>query len=144
MSASSSSAAASPRQRDLAVLVAPSVTLLGVIALITIARYRDSLPFVPTECRFREATGIPCAGCGGSRSLDALAHGNLGRALFYHPAAVLGVAASIGWFLHGALRFIRRERSHRQEIQDRRMKQVLLITIGLALLNWIYLLFFLP
>lgn len=42
-----------------------------------------------TRCFFRGFFGIPCPGCGLSRSYMALLKGHLGEALYYHPLFVL-------------------------------------------------------
>ena len=43
-------------------------------------------PFPP--CLFKTATGLDCIGCGVTRALHALAHGDLMRALEMNPLAV--------------------------------------------------------
>lgn len=40
----------------------------------------------PPLCGFRVLFGIPCPGCGLTRCLSALAHGDLGGAFHVHPA----------------------------------------------------------
>ena len=47
----------------------------------------------PPLCPFRWATGLPCPGCGLTRSVVALAHGDLSGAWFFHPLGPLAVAA---------------------------------------------------
>ncbi len=76
---------------------------------------------LPGVCAFREATGIPCPGCGLTRSWVAALHGDLAGSLRFHPlgwlvllyalaqaarhGAWLGLARfrrgieRIGWFL---------------------------------------------
>ncbi len=44
----------------------------------------DGVP-LPGVCAFREATGIPCPGCGLTRSWVALLHGDLAWSLRFHP-----------------------------------------------------------
>jgi len=39
----------------------------------------------PPLCPFRLLTGLPCPGCGLSRSLVSLLHGDLAAAVFFHP-----------------------------------------------------------
>ena len=49
------------------------------------------LQHAPVLCPFRLATGLPCPGCGITRSLVALAHGDLSAAIYFHPlGAVVG------------------------------------------------------
>lgn len=46
-------------------------------------------------CPFYFITGIPCPGCGMSRALIALAHGNVSMSLWYHPMLVPTAIAAI-------------------------------------------------
>ncbi len=47
----------------------------------------------PSFCPFRMTTGLPCPGCGLTRSVVALAHGDLGGSLYFHPLGLLVVLA---------------------------------------------------
>jgi hypothetical protein len=49
----------------------------------------------PSFCPFKIATGLPCPGCGMTRSVVALLHGDLGASLFFHPLGIVVVAASL-------------------------------------------------
>ena len=42
-------------------------------------------------CVWKRITGLPCAGCGGTRAADSLLHGNFGAAFVMNPAAVAGI-----------------------------------------------------
>jgi drug/metabolite transporter (DMT)-like permease len=53
------------------------------------------LPAREVPCVFQAATGMPCAFCGGTRSLRALARGEIGRALYLNALAPF-VALAIG------------------------------------------------
>ena len=46
---------------------------------------------LPTVCVFKLTTGLPCAGCGLTRSVVLLMHGSLGASFAMHP---FGVAAA--------------------------------------------------
>lgn len=73
--------------------------VLVLLIVIYIIRYtgfdynRWTLP-----CLLLELTGFYCPGCGGTRAIEALLHGEWLKALWYHPfvpySAVIG-----GWFL---------------------------------------------
>lgn len=43
-------------------------------------------------CAWKALTGLPCAGCGTTRSMLCLTHGQWGEALALNPGAVLGAA----------------------------------------------------
>jgi hypothetical protein len=49
----------------------------------------------PSFCPFKVATGLPCPGCGLTRSSVALLHGDLGTSLYYHPLGVAMVAGAV-------------------------------------------------
>lgn len=132
------------RPRHPEVLVGPLVTLAAVIALLIVARYYDRLPVHPPECGFRRALGIPCVGCGGTRSMQALADGRISDALRFNPAAVLGVAASLLWAIGGWVRYQRGTPLYPVAEQNRLIMRNLLVVAALLLLNWIYLILFLP
>jgi hypothetical protein len=60
-------------------------------------------------CLFRRLLAIPCPGCGLTRAVAALARGDLGAALAYHPAAPVLVAEAAGlWLVWGAALLRRR------------------------------------
>jgi cytochrome b561 len=44
---------------------------------------------LPDTCTLRRFTGIPCAGCGLTRSFVSLAHGRFGDAWGFHPLGVV-------------------------------------------------------
>ena len=43
------------------------------------------------QCGFKKATGLDCPGCGGLRSVHALAQGNIGQAIRFHGGFVLSL-----------------------------------------------------
>jgi cytochrome bd-type quinol oxidase subunit 2 len=45
-----------------------------------------------TACWFRLAIGLPCPGCGLTRSFAALLHGAFREAFFWHPLPLLALA----------------------------------------------------
>lgn len=61
-------------------------------------------------CTFRRVTGLPCATCGMTRSLSALARGEWHRSYAYHPlGSAVALALVSGWA--GACWFLLRNRS---------------------------------
>lgn len=68
--------------------------LVGMLALAyLIWRYALGSPTV-SRCWVWEHWGLYCPGCGGTRAVIALAHGQLLKALYYHPA--VPVLAALG------------------------------------------------
>jgi hypothetical protein len=51
-------------------------------------------------CLFHSVTGLNCPGCGATRSLYALLHGNFSRALKDNALFVLSLVALAGWGAH--------------------------------------------
>jgi hypothetical protein len=47
----------------------------------------------PPLCPFRLLTGLPCPGCGLTRSVVCTLHGDLASAMMFHPLGPLVVAA---------------------------------------------------
>lgn len=65
-----------------------SLLLLATAALVPVSRVDSG----PVLCPVRRATGRPCPGCGGTRSLVHLVHGDLRGAAAAHPLGpVLGL-----------------------------------------------------
>lgn len=63
-----------------------------------------------TQCTFKRLYGIPCPGCGGTRAVISLLHGDLIEAVYYHPFAVYTVIVYAVFFVSHTLRFITKGR----------------------------------
>lgn len=86
------SARTTPERTILLAAVAAAVAALFWMAW-------GALHFPAWHCGWKEFTGLPCAGCGGTRALLLLVRGDWGTALLMNPgvalAAVLGAAVSL-------------------------------------------------
>ncbi len=77
--------------------------LAGLAAFVVLAHWHPSGGADSSICLFRRATGIPCPGCGLTRSFAALAKGHFRLAFGFHPFAfaialeVLAVYLVWGW-----------------------------------------------
>ena len=89
--------AASPALRGVLLLHGTMLAMAIVIVLgSAVLRIRDGrdviVPIVeqplPGTCTFQHVTGIPCPGCGLTRSFISLAHGRLRDAWNYNPAGM--------------------------------------------------------
>ena len=83
--------------RLLGVLGRPaSLALFGLI--VGSALPLEWLTSGPSVCPFKLTTGLPCPGCGLTRSAVALLHGDPSASLFYHPlgAPIVIAAVAIG------------------------------------------------
>lgn len=133
-----------PRVRHVQWLVAPFATLAAVVALLVVARHYDRIPAKPPACGLRTFTGIPCAGCGGTRAMRALAAGRPFEALRFNPAAVLGVGVAGAWALLGWTRYRLGAVPPPPDEQNRRVVRNLVVAGAVLAVNWIYLVLYLP
>lgn len=76
------------------------LVLLGLVTVHVIDPV--SSPFAPS-CAFHTVTGYHCPGCGGTRAMHALLHGQWRQAIAHHPLLplVLGFGA---WWLWRTIR----------------------------------------
>lgn len=86
-------------------------------------------------CAWRELTGLPCAGCGGTRSFLLLLSGRWLDALQMNPGAVVGVLVVFLANLYAAAVLVFRLDPWRPSVPAWRW----LVGAGLAS-NWLYLL----
>lgn len=125
--------------RSIAAIIPAGITFLAVVVLLVVARVYDNLPVHAPECGFRTALGIPCLSCGGTRSMQALANGNVADALKLNPAVVIGILATVVWLGIGIRRFRRGFTEPAPAAMSRRIKLVSLSIAAVLFLNWIYL-----
>lgn len=70
--------------------------VLGVIGLGTGALLPpDWVLHGPQLCVFKMMSGMPCPGCGLTRAVVLLMHGDLSGSLFFHPLAIFLVLAGL-------------------------------------------------
>ncbi|MFB3894754.1 MAG: DUF2752 domain-containing protein [bacterium] len=62
-----------------------------------------------TLCYFRNITGLPCPGCGITRSLCAMAKGNIFRSFEYHIFGPLVFLIAIGFWIRSIFELIYRK-----------------------------------
>lgn len=75
--------------------------LVGATGLVLLARLGELGLAAPeaTICLMRGATGLPCPGCGITRSLAAVASGSFEAAFTAHPLGPILVAEALGFWL---------------------------------------------
>ncbi|HEU0034362.1 MAG TPA: DUF2752 domain-containing protein [Kofleriaceae bacterium] len=86
--------ATAPRSRFTAARLAAALWGAMIVAGIVIgavgpASWRDSIAHDGPGCPFLRATGLPCPFCGMTRATMAMASGDFGGALHFHPLAPL-------------------------------------------------------
>jgi hypothetical protein len=80
-------------------VVVLSVAAAGVLAVVYC--FNPSVYHIYPVCQFHRLTGLNCPGCGGTRALFALLHGDVTAALRDNALAVCGLAAGAArgaWF----------------------------------------------
>ncbi len=106
-------------------LLAP---LAGVVAIFAV-------PFgpAPTICPFALMTGIPCPGCGLTRAVVALGHGDLTSAIAFHP--LVGVV--LAWFAGAWLVAVARRRGVDIRLERKVVDRLLWVTAALFVVTWL-------
>ncbi len=75
---------------------------VGAAGLVVLAAWTPPDDASLSICFTRRIVGLPCPGCGLTRSLSHLLQGNLARAMELHPLAPLAAAdALVGWGVWG-------------------------------------------
>ena len=85
------------------------VTLFCAAGAYLLWRYGLGAPTI-SSCWIWNHLHLYCPGCGGTRALIALFHGQFFRALWYHPAFALG---AVWWVVYMSSQTIWRLRGHR-------------------------------
>lgn len=72
-------------------------------------------------CLFKEITGIPCPGCGSTRAIISLFHGDVGQALWYNPMAVVLLVLFVFIAVYSVFDWILRKREpwHKESIYNK-------------------------
>jgi hypothetical protein len=81
-------------------------TLVPIALSIGMALPLHVLTSGPSFCPFKVLTGLPCPGCGLTRSSVALLHGDLSTAVYFHPlgppiilaAVIVGLVDAWAWW----------------------------------------------
>ncbi len=106
----------------------------GFVAAVAIAGWLAALgPGETTICLLRNWTGVPCPGCGVTRSVAALLRGAWMEAFLLHPLAPVAVAeAAVLWVAWGAS--LARSR---RGLDERRLAILLAINLAAFVALWI-------
>ena len=74
----------------------------GAACLVALVAWTPPDDASMSLCLTRRILGLPCPGCGLTRGVAHLLHGNLAKAMTFHPLAPLVAAdAAAGWGLWG-------------------------------------------
>lgn len=138
MTGSSFGIAIAPRPND-RVLTGP-MTLAGLaLAACVVTRVSGLDHAGVTFCYFKALTGHACFTCGTTRALGHLARFDLPAAFAVQPLVTAGTLALLLW---GALdaTLVLSGRRTTVRLEGRSLRTVTVLVIGLATLNWLYLL----
>ncbi|MCC6881326.1 MAG: DUF2752 domain-containing protein [Verrucomicrobiales bacterium] len=131
-------------------MVAPGVLTIMFAGFVVAGRFYERLPVQPPRCSLRVLTGLPCIGCGGTRSMIALSHGRWLEALAFNPLILVCATASPLW-LAWAIWRTATEQKHPVVVQSSvgsaSRWRGFWITSGIlavVILDWIYLWRYLP
>ena len=86
---------------------AAPVALLALAAALLLRFPPEQYSFYP-QCPIHHYFGILCPGCGTTRALAALLHGNLGEAFRLNALTMLLLPIAIGYAVTGYLRLLAR------------------------------------
>ena len=94
--------------------------------------------WILTTCVWKGLTGLPCAGCGGTRATSFLLGGDFAAAFATNPAAVAAVIATLALTIYAGLVIVFHLEPFRPALL--RAKVWRFVLLGLLGANWIYLL----
>ena len=69
-----------------------SAVALGYVAVID-----PNKPNLVPGCAFKALTGLDCPGCGGTRAVHALLHGDIANAINHNVLAVIAIVVGVIW-----------------------------------------------
>jgi hypothetical protein len=114
-----------------------ALVALAIVGAVLSSRLQLFFP----KCTFLRLTGLPCAFCGGTRALRAIAHFDFVGAFWWNPLVTLAVFAAA---LSCALWAIVPAPAFDDWIARAKRLPVWTIIFVLIGVNWIFLLIFLP
>lgn len=76
--------------------------ILALSVLLPLPGADRRIAHLPTVCPFYTITGLPCPGCGLTRALVCLGHGQLIQSLHWHPLGIVFYAGCVAvWAMQG-------------------------------------------
>lgn len=76
---------------------------LAVAGLAYVAVVDPNEPNLVPSCAFKALTGLDCPGCGGTRAVHALLHGDVASALNHNVLVVATIAVAVVWLVWNRL-----------------------------------------
>lgn len=130
----------------LVVLSVCSAILIGALFLSPPEAGEEHLTIgpltIPETCMFKNLTGIPCPGCGLTRSMVAAAHGNMRQSFHYHRLGLLTLFYILLQFVYRIGALSAPALTNRVFGPEKHLNHGIIILAALILLNWIFSLIF--
>ena len=104
-----------------------------MVIVLVAGRFYERSPLKFPACGFKRLTGLPCISCRGTRSVQALAAGDVVLSLRYNPLVLVSIAIGMIWVGGYA---VRKGRPPKRPISP---KTATVITGVLLVGNWIFL-----
>src|SRR5205814_8759612 len=117
----------------------PAMFFLFVVGAILVAVISGYLGIGFPQCSFKRMTGLPCAFCGGTRSLRAIGHLHFTEAFWLNPLVAISILLATICAIISAFAPRRFERL----ISRAKKWPLLFIALALVTLNWAFVLKFL-
>ncbi len=95
--------------RKKAIALTVGIAAAAVLALLFFLTAEKAVSKAVPDCLLREATGLRCVLCGGTRCARALTEWNIGKAFYYNPFAVVCLTASAVMYLRLVLGIFAKE-----------------------------------
>lgn len=89
--------------------VAAAAAAVVAVAFLAVWAIGERAPTWYPPCPFHALTGLQCPGCGSSRALHLLVHGEWRHALGFNPLLVLSLPLLAIWGAHAAWRALRHD-----------------------------------
>ena len=96
---------------------------------------------IPNICMFRAYTGLPCPGCGLTRSLIAAAHGKIGLSFSFHRLGIITLIYILLQFVFNLGYIIIPKKRAPLSRYLKFLHRGIIVLAVLFLLNWIFTLF---
>ena len=127
---------------SLVILAACSCILLGAFILTPTTSAGNSISVgritLPGICIFQNLTGLPCPGCGMTRSITSAIRGDIAGSLSHHRLGLLTMIYILSQFLLSlGVVFISKFRDGLQNI-GRNLNKGIIFLAALFFINWIF------
>jgi hypothetical protein len=96
---------------------------------------------IPDICSFKNLTGLPCPGCGLTRSIVAGMHGDFRASLMYHRLGLLTLAYICLQFLYRLIAIVVQPLKERAFGSGKILNRGIIVLAVFYVLNWGYTLF---